>query len=145
VNRIIRIAIPAFCFALLVGCAREGAAPRSSPRDVAIFVHLVEKGSACLTVAGEEPARAHEKDKIVWEILNDCSVEQTVYFEKFKRNAQEEDPTDVNEKKKSVSAGRREKLKVGLKDIEASGKRTYKYNIRLNSGHDLDPELEVEY
>ena len=143
-NRIIRIAVPAFCFAMLVGCARD-VAPRSSPRDVVIFIHLVNKDTACVTVAGEEAVQAHEKDKIVWEILNDCSADETVYFEKFKRNGQDEDPTDVNEKKKSVQAGRRENLKVGLKDIEASGKRSYKYHVRLNSGHDLDPELEVEY
>jgi hypothetical protein len=130
---------------LLAGCARAQQGG-GSPRDVPIFIHLVQQGNNCVVAAGNEPVRVHKRDKVTWEILNDCNAEQKVTFHKFRRGGQDDDPTDVNQKEKSVGGnGRRDKLKVGIRDTSASGVRKYKYNILLNSGFELDPELEVEY
>lgn len=138
------------CFVVLAGCSRGQVAPMhgggGSPRDVPIFIHLVDKAGACVVAAGNEAVRVHKSDKVVWEILNDCAATRKVTFHKFKRNSQDDDPTDVNQKEKSVNGnGGRDKLKVGIKNVSASGVRKFKYNILLDSGFELDPELEVEY
>jgi hypothetical protein len=138
------------CLTLLAGCAREqggGAMPGGggSPRDVPIFIHLVETGGNCVVVAGKEPVRVHKRDKVVWEVLNDCTADRKVTFHKFKRNGNDDDPTDVNKKDVSPRSNGRDKLRVGIRNISASGVRKYKYNILLDSGFELDPELEVEY
>ena len=151
-SRTICTAVNVICFALLAGCARDpqgGVGPAhggGSPRDVPIFIPLVDTAGACVVAAGNEPVRVHKRDKVAWEILNDCSADQKVTFHKFKRNGQDDDPTDVNQKEKSVGKnGGRDKLRVGIRNISASGVRKYKYNILLGSGFELDPELEVEY
>jgi hypothetical protein len=146
---ILLLGFAAMSLSLSLGCAPAQPPDPTinrGPRDVVIFVHLVQQGSACRVAAGKEPVRAHKNDKVVWEILNDCQATQEVTFHKFKRNNQDDDPTDTNVKKRSVRGnGGSDKLKVGIRQISASGVRKYKYNVLLDSGFELDPELEVEY